>query len=257
MKERAIKFLYAIDCYLLYLLSGVVASAGVVIYYSITAARDYDISDSAEFVDYISSFVSGKASVALLVSYLIVVFVMLITFAILRKRLSAYTGLSYARPLSVIGAFLLGGVLNLIVYQVTPQSISADEEMSTLLFLCVMIGPVVEELMFRGVLLKMFGSACGLFAASLITSGLFALSHSGSVQVIYTFVLGVILCSVRISSTSLWSAIALHISFNLAGALFMVVSPSISDKGLVLLVVAAILCFVVACGGGRKIAKES
>lgn len=256
MKENAIKFLYAIDCYLLYLLSGVAAAAGVVAYYSVRAALDYgsigDVADSAAFVDYIADFVSGKSSVVLLVSYFIILAVLFLVFAIRRRSLAAYTGMSHARFFSIAGALALGVILNLIIYTITPEDSSVESEINTVLILCVILGPFVEELMFRGVLLKMFGGVCGIVAASVITSALFALSHTDPVQILYAFALGIIMCIVRVKSTSLWSTVALHLSFNIAGAMAMVIQPSFSNQEIIAACAVGVLCLVIACSGGRK-----
>lgn len=261
MKENAIKFLYAIDCYLLYLLSGVAAAAGVVAYYSVMTVLDYgnigEEFDSQSFVQYIADFVSGKSSVVLLVSYVIILTVLVLFFAIRRKSLSSYTGLSYASFLSVFFSAVLGVMLSLLTYALTPEVTSEAVSVDAVLVLCVILGPIVEELVFRGVLLKMFSGSCGIVAGTLVTSLLFSLSHTEPVQMVYTLILGIILCVVRISSTSLWSAIALHLSFNLTGALFMVFTPEMSGKGIVLLIGVAVFCLIVACSGGRRLTKEN
>ena len=256
MKENAIKFLYAIECYLLYMLSGVVASAVVVAYYSTAAALNYDISDSAVFVEYIADFVSGKASVVLIVSYCIIFLALLIVFAIQRRRLTAYTGMSHMHLPSAFGAAVLGVVLNLITYALTPSSSENSVDVNSILLLCAIIGPFVEELVFRGVLLKMFAGSCRIFAATIITSALFALSHAEPVQMIYTFLLGIILCIVRVRSTSLWSPVVLHLSFNITGAVSMMYNPKFSNNELIFLCAAGLAFFIIACTGGRKL-KET
>lgn len=260
MKENAIKFLYAIDCYLLYLLSGVVSAAGVVAYYSIRAALDYgnigDVPDAGVFVDYIADFVSGKSSVVLLVSYVIVLAVLLLVFAIRRRSLAAYAGMSHARLFSIIGSLVLGVILNLIIYTITPENSSAEAEINAVLIMCVILGPFVEELMFRGVLLKMFGSACGIVGASVITSALFAISHTDPVQIVYAFIIGIVMCMVRVKSTSLWSTVALHLSFNIAGAMAMLIKPCLSQQDLMAAFAIGVVCFVIACSGGRKTAPK-
>ncbi len=259
MKESFIKFLYAVDVYLLYLLSGGVSAAGVVTYYSVRAALDYgnigEITDAPAFVEYISGLMAGKSPIVLLVSYCIVVAVLILSFAIRRKSLISYVGLSYGRFLSISSAVLLGAVLNLITYSITPGTVQENQTVSAILLLCVLMGPFVEELMFRGVLLKMFGASCGTVAAAVITAVLFSLSHTEPVQMLYTFVLGIILAAVRVKSTSLWTPLSLHLSFNITGALLMMGEYSFSEKVLLVLSGAAILFFVFSCTGGRRHAR--
>lgn len=260
MKDNFIRFLYAVDVYLLYLLSGVLSAAGVVAYYSIRAALDYgsigEIADAYAFVEYISALVTGKSSLVLLVSYIIVILVLFLSFALRRKSILDYTGLSYSRFVSVISATLLGAVLNLITYSVIPDTVQGTGEIDAVLILCVILGPFVEELIFRGVLLKMFGAACGVFFASVVTAALFAITHTETVQMIYTFVLGILLAAIRVRSTSLWPPILLHLSFNITGAVAML-NPLVFEKeGILLLSGAAALLFVLSCTGGRKYALK-
>ena len=226
MKDNFIRFLYAVDVYLLYLLSGVVSATGVVAYYSFSAALDYgsigEISDASAFVEHISALVTGKSSLVLLISYIIVVFVLFLSFALRRKSVLSYVGMSYGRGMSIISATILGVVLNLITYCLVPETAQEANEINAVLILCVVFGPVIEEIMFRGVLLKMFGAACGTVAASVITAALFAIMHTEPVQMVYTFALGIILAAIRVKSTSLWSPILLHLSFNITGAVMMI-----------------------------------
>lgn len=260
MKDNFIRFLYAVDVYLLYLLSGVLSAAGVVAYYSIRVALDYgsigEIADAYAFVEYISSLVTGKSSLVLLVSYVIVLFVLFLSFAIRKKSVLAYVGLSYSRFVSVISATLLGVVLNLITYSVTPDTAQETGEINTILLLCVILGPVIEELIFRGVLLKMFGASCGVGFAVIITAALFALTHTEAVQMLYTFVLGVILAVIRIRSTSLWPPIFLHLSFNITGAVVMMAPCLFSKEGILVLSGIAALLFILSCTGGRKYVRK-
>ena len=260
MKDGAIKFLYAFDCYLLYVLSGVISSLGVVAYYSIAAARDFGelgaSVDSNSFSDYIADVLSGKSSVVLLVSYMLVLLVALVVFAVRRGNLSTYTGLSYCRPISVISSVLLGVFLNVIISYFAPTEAGEETTLNSILILCIVLGPFIEEFMFRGVLLKMFGGAVGIFFSVIITSALFAVSHGDFSQGAYTFILGLVLAIVRYKSTSLWSAIAMHMAFNVTGALLSSFNLSFDGFEVLIISIAAIAFLVLSCTGGRKVKKK-
>ncbi len=261
MKDRAIKFLYAFDCYLLYVLSGIVSSLGVVAYYSVAAARDFgELSagvDANSFSEYIADVLSGKSSVVLLISYVLVLVVTLAVFLFRRSNIFSYTGLSYCRPISFIGAVLLGAFLNPIASHFIPAQGSAEVTISSVLILCIVLGPFVEELIFRGVLLKMFGASVGVFFSVIITSALFAVSHGDISQAVYTFVLGLLLGIVRYKSTSLWSAVAMHMSFNITGAVLSAVNLSFDGLEIILIALAAVVFLLISCTGGRKTRKKA
>lgn len=254
MRKNAINFLYAIDCYLLYMLSGVAASAIVVAYYSINAAREFDSTGVGylDFTENLAAFLSGKSSFVLLVSYILVILALLVVFMIKRRSLGAYSGLSYVKVPSVISSLLLGVCLGVITYRFVPSGSGVGEEITAVLLLCIIIGPFVEELMFRSILLKMFGASSGMFFSVVITSVLFAFSHTEGVQIVYTFALGLILALVRIKSTSLWNAIALHLAFNVSGAYLAVSGLQLDIPNTVFVSVLAVVLLFFACSGGRK-----
>ncbi|MBR5542937.1 MAG: CPBP family intramembrane metalloprotease [Oscillospiraceae bacterium] len=254
MKSNIVRFLYAVDCYLLYILSGIAAAAGVVAYYSINAASDFDLAGVgyAAFVDVLPEFLSGKSSIVLLVSYIIVLFGILVVFLFKKQSLAGYSGMSYYKIKSLFFSLALGICLSLITYSFVPAKTDEGIGLNTAMVLCIILGPFVEELMFRGILLKMFASSVGIFFGAIITSVLFAVSHTDPVQVIYTFVLGLVLASVRVKSTSLWSAVALHAAFNICGAFVWGTGLTLSSTATVLCVLLSFLFFVFACSGGRK-----
>ncbi len=242
---------------MLYMLSGVVAAAGVVAYYSLSTLLMNDglsgKGTATEFIDYISDFVSGKSSLVLLVSYIIVLASIIIVFKVRKRRLSAYSGMTHVSFISAVGSVLLGAAVSVLTYSLIPATeTSSAEEFSRIALLCVLVGPFVEELMFRGILLKMFGASCGIAVSVFITSALFAASHGNMVQVIYTFILGVILCVVRIKSTSLWSAWLVHLVFNITGAMLAVCAVDLSDRSVLVFSAVAVIAFIMACSGGRK-----
>ena len=264
VKEKAIKFLYAFECYLLYVLSSVVASFAVVVYYSVVAAQDVgalsaDV-DANVFFEYIANILSGKSSLVLFISYILVLLVTIIVFAAKKIKLGAYTGFSYCRPISLIASVCLGALLNLIVSYFVPAQSGGEVEIVPLMIICVLLGPIVEEIVFRGILLKMFGAAVGVFFSIVITALLFSVSHAISqadmVQVIYTFVLGILLGVVRYKSTSLWSAIAVHMSFNLSSAFFGWFNLDLDGADILLCAAVAVVMFFLSCTGGRKVRKK-
>ena len=81
------------------------------------------------------------------------------------------------------------------------------------------VAPFVEELVFRGALLRALQNALNTPLAVVISSLLFALAHVGPIQMTYAFLIGLILCLVRLMSGSLWCTVAMHVAFNAANYL--------------------------------------
>ncbi|HYI43912.1 MAG TPA: type II CAAX endopeptidase family protein [Actinomycetota bacterium] len=83
--------------------------------------------------------------------------------------------------------------------------------------LIVVVGPFVEELIFRGLLLRFAAARMPLFLAVVGTSALFAVAHGWTALFIVFFFLGVVLSAVAIRSQNLTQAVLLHGFHNLAG----------------------------------------
>ncbi len=94
----------------------------------------------------------------------------------------------------------------------------------------VILPPIVEETLFRGVLFGGFRTKMPFIYATLLTSVLFALPHlfeSGSgllwIGGIDTFILSIALCYLREKTGSLWAGIFLHMIKNGTAFLFLYV----------------------------------
>lgn len=92
----------------------------------------------------------------------------------------------------------------------------------------VVVGPVVEEVVFRGALLEGLMARLGPWPAIVAQAGLFAAFHRSLWLLFPTFVLGVALGWLAHERESLWPPIALHALYNAitVAAAFMTVVPS-------------------------------
>ncbi len=93
-------------------------------------------------------------------------------------------------------------------------------EENSILTLCYMllIAPISEEIIFRGVIFEKSKKNMPLFLANILQALLFGIFHMNLVQGIYTFALGIVLGIVCIKCRSLYAAMLLHIVFNLGGS---------------------------------------
>ncbi len=251
MKSRIGKFFLATGGYVLYLFSGVFAALLLlVLKFLKNFFEKGDISSLSEtFYE-----ITEKSSYAvMLLSYVIVVISVFSLLKLRRKNIETYTGLSSVYPLGIFGAIVFGAVFNFITFSVVAPTISDNLEITSLFMLCIVLSPFVEELVFRGVLLRIFGKACGVTASIIITSVLFGISHTDAVQMIYAFVLGVVLCIVRLQSASLWNAVALHLAFNLSGIVLATSELELPGIAFAVLPILAVLGFLLACSGKRKV----
>jgi membrane protease YdiL (CAAX protease family)/NAD-dependent dihydropyrimidine dehydrogenase PreA subunit len=84
----------------------------------------------------------------------------------------------------------------------------------TSVLLVALVAPIVEELAFRGILLRAVGGRWGAWPAILISAALFAAYHVNLWLFVPMFALGAALGWLAVARRSLWPAIALHIMYN-------------------------------------------
>lgn len=90
----------------------------------------------------------------------------------------------------------------------------------------LLIGPISEELIFRGAILDRLYLAFPFWAANLLQALLFGIYHMNLVQGIYAFVLGAVLGLVRVSVGTIFASIGTHIIFNATSYVLQLVFPS-------------------------------
>lgn len=96
------------------------------------------------------------------------------------------------------------------------------------LYACI-IGPVFEELIFRGVLLealRKYGNAFGIIASSIM----FGLAHANYVQFIPAMVIGMVWAYTAVKTGSLVPSVVLHIINNTVASLIMAMMTSVSTS---------------------------
>jgi len=79
----------------------------------------------------------------------------------------------------------------------------------------VIIAPIFEEIVFRGIILNDFKKAVSVKSAIIIQALLFGVFHMNLLQGVYTFILGIVLGLVYVKYRSIWVPIILHGAFNL------------------------------------------
>lgn len=83
----------------------------------------------------------------------------------------------------------------------------------SVLVICV-IGPVIEEMLFRGIILRGFLANYTVQKSIILSSVLFALYHMNLYQIPVAFILGCFLGWLYARTRSLWPCIVAHISYN-------------------------------------------
>jgi len=101
-------------------------------------------------------------------------------------------------------------------YSEASATLVSDLSLTTLLS-TVLCAPLVEEFIFRGLILSRLKKAMPLWVAILISSFLFGLMHGQPLWICYASVLGILLCIVKERTGSIWASMLIHIFFNAYG----------------------------------------
>lgn len=155
-----------------------------------------------------------------------------VLFKIRKKKLFNEVGLRRISVLSVPGMILLGVALNitttvLLSYipfpdawweQYTQQSaMISDAPLWATVLLSVIIAPVLEEVLFRGLIHTRLKRCMPMLASMIISAWIFGMMHGAIIWLIYASLFGFLLAWVYEKYNSLLAPILLHFGFNLTG----------------------------------------
>ena len=157
----------------------------------------------------------------------------------------------------LLAMFLLGVSLQLlvsmclnVVFPILPQNMTEEYGalMETLiggnvllsLLVTVILAPLAEELLFRGVTMKKAQKIMPFFAANVLQALLFGIYHGNLIQGTYAFVLGLVLGFTAEYFHSVWASILLHAFVNGSAELLNLLPESITATLVGVIALAAV-----------------
>lgn len=88
------------------------------------------------------------------------------------------------------------------------------------------VAPIVEELIFRGIVYRRTKKMTGTIAAAILSAALFGVFHGNWVQAPYAFIIGIVAVFVYEKFKSIVAPIMLHMSANILSVLIMTLASS-------------------------------
>lgn len=120
-----------------------------------------------------------------------------------------------------------------------------------LVFIAVVIfAPIVEEIIFRGLLLKHLNNVMPTVVAILISSIIFGIGHGQIIWIIYATLIGIILSIVFIRCKSLTASIILHAVLNLTS--YIIYFANIKMDSIIVFIISGIVMILALMGIIRK-----
>lgn len=111
----------------------------------------------------------------------------------------------------------------------------------------MLVGPVAEELIFRGVILDRLKPAFSFWVANALQAALFGIFHMNIIQGLYAFVLGMLLGMVVQVTGTILASMIMHITFNSTSiglSMFGTYAPGVYSRAFLLIVIVAVFCFI-------------
>jgi sodium transport system permease protein len=154
-------------------------------------------------------------------------------------------GLRRPRPRHLVGAALVGSSAWIVLVALilplqeylfpTPPAISdalrslvaPDDALWLKLFAVAVTPAICEELLMRGVVLRSLVKPLGHTGAVVVSALLFAILHLSAYRFVPTFMLGLLLGTVALSSRSLWPAMLVHALNN--ASVVVLTGPAVSE----------------------------
>lgn len=134
-------------------------------------------------------------------------------------------------------------------YERLMESSGLGNTVTVPLFLyAVLLGPICEELIFRGVTMRLARQAVPFFFANLLQAVLFGAFHMNWMQGCYAFALGLLLGFVCEKGGSIYYSILLHILFNFWGTVVSQMFGETDDEALIVTVILTGMIFSLGIG---------
>lgn len=238
MKTIIKQLLKALCYFLLFVGSQFVVTFALEFLYGIKvgleATASGEVLNDQVLVERAMEFLTRYSNIILLVSGLLTLFILWIFFLIRKKKLYKEACIAKFDKKKILPIILMGMAFALFVVCILnllplPESLLSSYEQSTYsltvgnvavqLIAIVIVAPVVEEVIFRGLILSRLKKAMSVPVAILLNSLVFGLVHGQLLWIAYAFCLGVVLCVVVEKTGSLATSILLHMAFNFAGTL--------------------------------------
>lgn len=189
-------------------------------------------------------------------------------FLIRKKKIFHEIGLTKCSGKNIIAAVLFGAGISIVLGFVTDllpfseqmqesfqqnQAMLPSENTWINLLAIAFVGPIAEEVFFRGLVYTRLKAGMPVIVAAIISSALFGIVHGGLIWFVTAFLAGLALVWVFETTKSLYASIAVHIANNTVAQL----TQSLSDTSDWISYLILAVCFVLFAGSAVYLAKAN
>ena len=177
-------------------------------------------------------------------------FIFFVGFRFLKDIFTDSLGIKRFSPTAILASVLCGASLNVLsisvvnLMKVPDEWIEANNESINLVkqapfwvsFIAMyIVAPLVEELIFRGIMYSGVRRGWGIAAAIIVSSVIFGIAHGNILQGIYAALAGAVFAFAMEMTGSVWNAIAAHTAYNLSNYLAELLIPAVGYTGAIII----------------------
>lgn len=252
-------------CYLLLFLGcqmlvTMVITIAVMVFSMVNSGMDDALLATDAMLEQVMAYTSHIA----LFSAILTLVILLVVFLIRRKKVLAEVGLVKTAPRMVAAGVALAPGLYAVIITVLnflpTEWLAAYNEASShldstgpLAFLSTVIAaPIVEEVIFRGLIQSRLNRAMPGWLAVVISALVFGLCHGQAIWVAYASVIGLLFGWITLRAKSILPSMAVHVVFNAIGHFSVYFDEGSPDWAFIVFLAALLLISVVGCLLARK-----
>lgn len=131
------------------------------------------------------------------------------------RNVAVFTGLTLVMALGLNFCFAGFGLLKMDATYMEAAKHIYDMSLPIGLILSGIIAPLVEELVYRGILFNGIKRLVKPFYAGVISSILFAYGHAGLLQAVYAFIIGLVFAYAYHHTKRFWVPVMMHSVINI------------------------------------------
>ncbi len=211
--------------------------------------------DAIKVVETMTQRLLGKTVIITLAASIIILLVLIIEFLIRKKSFFKEIKFEKMNPTYIIPIIFLGIGMNFLtssLMEVLPipeklmeqymeqSGVLNSGNMACNFMLIVFVAPLVEEVVFRGLVFTRFQKGMPTVLAATLSALIFGLAHGQIIWMTYAFVLGLVLSLIFVKTKSLMGNIFLHFIFNLVSGIMMLmeIEDTSENTNLIFLIVS-------------------
>lgn len=141
-------------------------------------------------------------------------------------------------------------------YLKVSESIFNSSDSYLQLIIIVILGPILEEMLFRGIIFGYLKKNFNIIAAVIVQALVFGVVHGNIVQGTYAFISGILLAIVYIHYESIFACIIVHMTINLLGTLVNIFLVSKINNEIISIILFAVMGVVCTTIPAIKMIKE-